>query len=284
MVTIGAHIQSLRKEHRVTQTELANAVGVSTQAVSKWECGGTPDAELLPSIADFFHVSIDALYGRKQGPQQKLSSYVYEQVKPLPTKERNLECFRIIYSLLNACSEVESIGSTVMKPDEMEIFEDDTMRFGYLMATNSTIGIMSLTTRIPYAMFFPEPEEGYLDTLLPVEEYVALFQFLSKPHRLEVLFQLYQRTKGFTQAMLTKLMNIETAELTEILEEMQQRQWIVAMNIDTEDETIVVYCINPNTTILPFLISAMDIDGRINVGYSVLTREKPLLYHNNHKK
>ena len=49
--TIGKQIASLRKEKGIKQEELANFVGVSIQAVSKWENGGVPDTELLPKIA-----------------------------------------------------------------------------------------------------------------------------------------------------------------------------------------------------------------------------------------
>ena len=62
--TIGTVISRLRKENHITQDELAKAVGVSAQAVSKWENGGVPDIELLPRIADYFKVSIDTLFGR----------------------------------------------------------------------------------------------------------------------------------------------------------------------------------------------------------------------------
>ena len=61
---IGKQIALLRKERGIKQEELAGYVGVSTQAVSKWENGGVPDTELLPAIADFFSVSVDSLFGR----------------------------------------------------------------------------------------------------------------------------------------------------------------------------------------------------------------------------
>lgn len=54
MKSIGETINRLRKEKGITQEDLGKAVGVSTQAVSKWECGGVPDTELLPAIADYF--------------------------------------------------------------------------------------------------------------------------------------------------------------------------------------------------------------------------------------
>ena len=62
---IGECIAALRQGAGRTQEELAQAVGVSAQAVSKWECGGMPDAALLPGIADFLGVPIDRIYGRE---------------------------------------------------------------------------------------------------------------------------------------------------------------------------------------------------------------------------
>lgn len=65
MNKIGDNIRLLRKAKGVTQEELAEAVHVSFQAVSKWENGGSPDIEILPVLASFFGVSIDELMGFK---------------------------------------------------------------------------------------------------------------------------------------------------------------------------------------------------------------------------
>ena len=64
---ISENIARLRREAGMTQEKLASALGISTQAVSKWENGTTmPDVTLLPLIADQFGVSVDELYGRKR--------------------------------------------------------------------------------------------------------------------------------------------------------------------------------------------------------------------------
>lgn len=60
---MGAKIAYLRKQKGVTQEEMAIAVGVSTQAVSKWERKKNyPDITLLPIIANYFGVTIDYLF------------------------------------------------------------------------------------------------------------------------------------------------------------------------------------------------------------------------------
>lgn len=63
-MTIGNIIANLRKEKNMTQEALANALGVTNQAVSKWESDQScPDIVLLPTIADLFGVPIDHLFG-----------------------------------------------------------------------------------------------------------------------------------------------------------------------------------------------------------------------------
>lgn len=55
-------IHQLRRERGISQEELANVVGVSRQAVQKWESGAsTPDIENLSALADYFTVSLDYL-------------------------------------------------------------------------------------------------------------------------------------------------------------------------------------------------------------------------------
>lgn len=59
---IGTNIAQLRNSKNMTQAELGERIGVSFQAVSKWERGETlPDVSLLPSIADTLETTIDYL-------------------------------------------------------------------------------------------------------------------------------------------------------------------------------------------------------------------------------
>ena len=63
-LNIGNQIKRLRRERDITQEEFASVLGVSYQSVSRWENNTCyPDIELLPTIADFFGISIDRLMG-----------------------------------------------------------------------------------------------------------------------------------------------------------------------------------------------------------------------------
>lgn len=69
---IGTIIKQLRAENNITQDQLATALGVSPQAISRWESeGGYPDIELLPALADFFSVSTDQLLGYKLSEREE---------------------------------------------------------------------------------------------------------------------------------------------------------------------------------------------------------------------
>jgi transcriptional regulator with XRE-family HTH domain len=64
-IRIGEYILNYRKRHGLTQSELGKLLGVSTQAVSKWErelC--YPDIFLLADISDLIGISIDEMMGK----------------------------------------------------------------------------------------------------------------------------------------------------------------------------------------------------------------------------
>ncbi|MCM1539492.1 MAG: helix-turn-helix domain-containing protein [bacterium] len=66
-IEIGKKIRELRTKKLVTQEQLAVFLGVTPQAVSRWESlSSYPDIELLPAIADYFSVTIDELLGVKK--------------------------------------------------------------------------------------------------------------------------------------------------------------------------------------------------------------------------
>jgi len=63
MLNLGNKIRELRKKKGLTQEQLANAFGISAQAVSKWEQNDSyPDMAMIPALASFFDVSLDTLF------------------------------------------------------------------------------------------------------------------------------------------------------------------------------------------------------------------------------
>lgn len=72
-IKLGEKIRELRRRDGRTQEALADALGVTGQAVSRWEAnGGYPDLEIIPAIANYFHITIDELFGYNSDRDKKI--------------------------------------------------------------------------------------------------------------------------------------------------------------------------------------------------------------------
>lgn len=101
-VKVGRRIAQFRKKKNMTQFELADALGISFQAVSNWERGNSmPDISRLSELAEIFDVSVDDILGKKN--QVVLDAASGEDVKAEKYSEDELE-----------------EAASIMKPDEVE--------------------------------------------------------------------------------------------------------------------------------------------------------------------
>ena len=83
-LNLGIKIRELRRRDGRTQENIAEALGVTAQAVSRWESGGSyPDMEMIPAIANYFHVSIDELFGYHDEREEKIKTILENATKIL---------------------------------------------------------------------------------------------------------------------------------------------------------------------------------------------------------
>ena len=142
---IGENLKALRKERGNTQDDLANHLGISVQAVSKWERGdGFPDITLLPYIASYYNVTVDDILGcnalRKQeelqtfkrqaqilvnqGKRVERLALCREMQKKYPNDEDVL--YNLMYDLwavdhAKNSEEIISIAGRLLKSDSMDM-------------------------------------------------------------------------------------------------------------------------------------------------------------------
>ncbi len=82
---IGKQIKDLRQRRGITQEDMAQQLGITAQAVSKWERGVTaPDIALLPDISAYFGVSIDELFALSDETRMERIQNMLWDVRYLP--------------------------------------------------------------------------------------------------------------------------------------------------------------------------------------------------------
>ena len=117
-LTLSANICKLRKEHSMTQEQLAEALGVTFASVSKWERGvAKPELELIAEIADLFEVSIDTLVDHNLNAD-RMETLIAEMEKAVNDREENAAsalCEKILRNYPNCNRAVDACASAYYK-------------------------------------------------------------------------------------------------------------------------------------------------------------------------
>ena len=271
---IGTNIAKMRKAKGATQEDLARAVGVSAQAVSKWENGGVPDAELFPAIADFFEVTIDALFGREV-MAQNVEKALAEKITNTPEEERFQLGFDLCWVMERAF-----FGETSGEHPLEEVHQETRNTAAYSTiqtdAGYTHMGIGGLTN-----FFFLMPEqEGLTQKLLEGVDYCSLFRDLGQDDLFNAFILCYKRAprKSFTEQLLVRELGVTEERALEILSIMKKYGHIWTDTIELDDRDMLVYRFMPQPHFMGFLVFAYDMIRRPNrFWYNSQNRSKPYL-------
>ena len=96
-IYLSENIKRLRKEKDITQETLADFLGISFQSVSKWERNESlPDITFVPTIANYFGVTIDELMGNdKIKAEEQIQKYFSDYKKASMSIETKKDCVNI---------------------------------------------------------------------------------------------------------------------------------------------------------------------------------------------
>lgn len=113
---IGEFIKKQRTVKNLTQKQLAEKLGVTDKAISRWETGkGVPDVSLLIPLSNALEVSVhEILLGEKIEEEQKIEKYEETIVNTLTTNKKQISSLhKIIYALFVAVEVVAIYGFTI---------------------------------------------------------------------------------------------------------------------------------------------------------------------------
>ena len=238
-MNIGKNITAFRKDAGMTQEDLAGQIGVSAQAVSKWETGvRMPDILLLPVIADAFGITVDEIYSGKKKeevPQHysfdELAGVLYERIlesstcawKSQDEEERKKWLANLKANLKenSRCAnfEIGDHGGAVLILRDMALVAP---KFG----TKESLDILNSDAAVPVL------------ELLIDKKVRCLFRYL-----------IDMGEKMFTAAGLSKKTGMSVDECRTILHRMSEANllWLKDVNAD-DDEEITVYSVFQSNT------------------------------------
>lgn len=257
---LSARIAALRKERGLTQEQLGKMVGVSSQAVGKWEKGGAPDVELLPILSRQLGVTIDALFGLEGGEQINVEDAVGRWLRGFPNEERMSRFCRLVWSSLSH-----------FLPDGLRLPE-----FGYLDTCRPDLGdgdddrlmvsqcqcgggilVDVHAEDLSFVTLWPKPKDGYAQWFAPKGEYRRLFEILAKPGCLELLGYLHSRRPHyFSPDAAAKQLDMPRETAEELLELLAERKVLYRMELELAEGTVTAYQVAEPLTFIPLLYLA----------------------------
>ncbi len=253
---IGSQIARYRKEAGLTQEELGRAVGVSTQAVSRWECGGTPDVLLLPAIADRLHVTVDALFGREGGEVPDIQQILARWLHSLPVEQRMERCCQALWTSIFDFSPYYPL-EVVQGLSYLERAETGGSLMRTRLETEQGFLLGIGAKDFSYMSIFPEPAEGYARFFAENDAYRQLFAALAMPNALELLLILYaEKEHWLTAAAIAKRLGTETAAIQALLDALVNVHALHCKELEDENGFLNAYMVWDKGELVPLLYAA----------------------------
>lgn len=272
---IGIQIRKLRKSKNLTQEQLGNEIGVSMQAVSKWECGGLPDIIMLVKLANYFDVTTDSLLGLASDKEGVLEEALYSDITRTHIDHKIEKVCRYCWTMCKALS-----GMPAVKNDNYcNVDADEMVCSQARILLEDGIVNMSVIEDFHYFLIVPEPKEGYGIALSDIEKYTRFFKLLAKPNRLKMLSYIHSiKTTLFSAERAATDIKISTAEAETILNEFHEKSWVFKDSATLSDRAINLYRPNHTTSFIPLLRFATEMIEMPSLWFiSNYKRDKPLL-------
>lgn len=259
---IGEKIAKYRKLKGFTQEQLGESVGVSGQAVSKWEKGGVPDTYLLPAISKVLGVSIDALFG----VEKKISDYTQDEIlddlfkfclQKMHCKDNRIDFFKFMFDT------IWTVQSAYFENESRPLLKDVVEKNrGNSQITSQIINdegttYLSLVENFPFFSAVCDTPE-ISKKLLSEKNFSEFFSLLASEDGMKaILFtQSATETSQYTADMIAKKIGITLERFLEVEPLLVKYGLLNEDSLTLDDSVIKVYHKWSNPEIRPLLMMA----------------------------
>ncbi len=273
---LGEQIKTFRRKKGLTQEELGKRIGVTTQAVSNWERGGVPDAELLPDIADALGVTTDMLFGRSS--LKKLEDEISDELLSVGTDEGFKRAFSLLYSIGVGLSGLSPIRDSFNFDALSALGNDDG--YGYYSRASVNEGTFDIRLNSDFRYFFlmPEPEKGCINSLGDAGELAKTFSVLGDKDVLKIIYYMYSRLNTpVSLAMIANNTKMDIKKTEELMDKLCERHLASCAVVETEMGDVKAYCYINESIVMPLLCFSRELTDTkaVNMG-TMFRRNKPL--------
>lgn len=273
-MSLSQNIRHFRMKRNMTQEQLADIIGVSPQAVSKWERSETyPDGALLLPLARALEVSLDVLFDYGDVSMEDIS----RRIITLFRGKSSGDCFTLArelgWQIEKALFFRHDDTAEEYIPGELE-----TLHTPSLITANGGFSLVA-NGKAPFFILLPEPEEGYAAALGDERGMAALFARLADPHVMSALLFLHRQTEGYVFApdILTRECGIGEDALDGVLESLTVLRTVRAKPLQIDGVPRVLYEFSPRPELIALLLMTQLACYTGTYTLTFYGRRKPLL-------
>lgn len=276
MSVIGQQIRKYRMAKGITQEQLGELVGVTTQAVSKWERGGTPDAELLPALSRVLSVSIDTLFGLGE---ENLALAVARRINTMPDDEAYPFAFNICWAI--QCAMMHDVLVPEKLTDEYidsMTYNDKRIDFFSKIMRDEGMCVSRLTYDLNCFFMMKEPKNGIKNCIADVDTLTKVFKAFADKDNLSILFYMYTRLNTpLSSSLISKNTSLSIPQVEQCMEILSEANLVEKSVIETADGEMYSYMFTNENVVIPLLIYADEISRKEYLCDWSFSRTKPLI-------
>lgn len=273
-MTLSESIRHYRTQKQMTQDGLASRLGVSAQAVSKWETTDTyPDPALLVPLAEALGISLDTLFGRDAIYENDLAQRIQKSIDACPENEQ----FSYVHAM---CWQIEKglfgLSNADGEPDITPLSED-FVNASYICRDS---GITDMANgKAPYYFAAPEPSEGWGSAIGDAGTARRVFAALGDEDVLRAVLHLHSKEYGylFEAEVLGTACAIAGDRLPSVMDAMCALHLVSRVPMELDGVMRMLYRSHPSHRVIALLL----LGGQYfyDAGYSCQahTRQKPFL-------
>lgn len=273
-MSLSQNIKRLRLEKEMTQERLASLLGVSAQAVSKWETSETyPDGALLVPIANALDVSLDVLFDNKAYSMKDISTRIRNLISDTPSDQQMHLicdiCWQIEKGLFNCRMAIEDSYS----PDEI----NTQMQSSYIL---NDYGFTHVSNgRAPFFSVFPEYGNNLSDVIGDGEEMRKIFAAMASHETMRALLSIFKKEENyvFEAETLSECCEIPLECIDDVIKDLITLHVVYKNDLEIDGKMCTLYYSSPNHLIIALMLFAHELNYRDGYCLQAHHRNKPYL-------